>query len=90
MLGNPPWDVQQFSDDEFFSVHDPRIAALSGAKRKEAISRSGPTARQSGQYENARNLSDKRNGFCRHSARYSLSTKGKLNSYALFTETALK
>jgi len=37
VLGNPPWEVIQMSEKEFFAIHAPDIATLSGAKRKKAI-----------------------------------------------------
>ena len=34
VLANPPWDVQQFTEKEYFAAREPRIAELSGASRK--------------------------------------------------------
>src|SRR5207302_1268351 len=90
MLGNPPWEVQQFSDDEFFSICAPQIAEKSGADRKRAISELETTSLPLWQlYQQNRNLTDNLNGFCRHSKRYSLSIIGKLNTFALFIESIL-
>jgi hypothetical protein len=37
VLGNPPWEVSQFSETEFFQINAPQIADLAGEKRKNAI-----------------------------------------------------
>ena len=88
MLGNPPWEVSQFSDKEFFAVDAPSISALPGAKRKqaiEAIKTSNPVLWKSYQY--AKQAIEKQNNFVRGSRRFELSAHGKLNTYALFSET---
>ena len=38
VLGNPPWEVMQLSEKEYFAARHPEIAALAGAARKRAIS----------------------------------------------------
>ncbi|MCT9008288.1 Eco57I restriction-modification methylase domain-containing protein [Streptomyces rhizosphaerihabitans] len=37
VLGNPPWDKVDFKDQEYFSVVEPSIAAISGTARRKAI-----------------------------------------------------
>ena len=37
VVGNPPWDKVEFEDVKYFSVVDPSIAELSGAKRRSEI-----------------------------------------------------
>jgi hypothetical protein len=47
VLGNPPWEVMQLSEEEYFAQRLPEVAALAGAARKRAISaleRDNPTA----------------------------------------------
>jgi hypothetical protein len=39
VLGNPPWEVSQLNEVEFFSAFRPEIANLSGTARKQAIAR---------------------------------------------------
>lgn len=47
VLDNPPWEIQQFSESEFFSSRRPEISDLKGRMRKEAIKRLGyATVRQ--------------------------------------------
>ena len=37
VLGNPPWEVMQLSEEEYFAQRLPEIAELAGAARKRAI-----------------------------------------------------
>ena len=37
VLGNPPWEVSQMGEEEFFATRAPEVAALQGDKRKRAI-----------------------------------------------------
>ena len=37
VLGNPPWEQLQLNEQEFFASRSPRIAALEGDRRKQAI-----------------------------------------------------
>ena len=87
VLGNPPWDVIQLSEKEFFGARRPEIAALTGAKRKNAIEALGKT--NLAIYEDF--MSNKRyheamNEFVRESGRFDLTARGKLNTYNLFAE----
>lgn len=91
VLGNPPWEVSQLSEKEYFSLHAPSIANLSGAKRKKSISQlkeSDPVLWR--KYQRDRHGYDARNEFCRGSGRFHLTTYGKLNSYSLFAEAFLQ
>ena len=89
VLGNPPWEVSQLSEEEYFAVSAPHIADLAGARRKTAIlelrALNPPLWRQ---YQAARRGYDARNAYCRGGRRTPLTAYGKLNSYALFAETA--
>jgi hypothetical protein len=87
VIGNPPWEVMQLSDKEYFATRRPEIAALSGAARKRAIEQlktDDPAA-------HAEFVADKRrfdaaNEFARASGRFDLTARGKVNTYALFAE----
>jgi hypothetical protein len=37
LLGNPPWEVSQMGEEEYFTARAPSIAALPGERRKRAI-----------------------------------------------------
>ena len=91
MLGNPPWDVFEFSEQAFFSNFRPDIARLPGANRKREISRleSGdPPLWQ--RYEIARRAVEKASNFFRGTKRFELAARGKLNTYALFIECSYR
>jgi hypothetical protein len=87
-LGNPPWDVSQLSEEEFFASRDFEVARLAGAERKAAIKRleqSKPWLWE--EYLDAKRGSGVINGFLRASGRFNRSAKGKINTYAVFAET---
>ncbi|MEO5367804.1 MAG: N-6 DNA methylase [Magnetococcus sp. WYHC-3] len=90
VLGNPPWEVSQLSDVEFFASRSPAIAALAGAKRKKAIAKlesEQPSLWQ--EYQEALRQSETQNNFYRASERFTLTASGKINTYALFAELFL-
>ena len=91
VLGNPPWEMLQLSEEEFFAGRAPAIAELAGAKRKKAIAAlelEEPTlwaefVEEKFRYE-AGNTS------VRENPRFALTAFGKLNTYALFAETGYR
>ncbi|MDT3680545.1 MAG: N-6 DNA methylase [Burkholderiaceae bacterium] len=90
MVGNPPWEQLQLSEEEFFAPRAPSIAALAGEKRKKAIAE----LKTSGswlwtQFQAARRANEAANQFFRFGRRFPLTAFGKLNTYALFAETFL-
>lgn len=90
VLGNPPWEVQQLSEEEFFSSRDSTIAELSGDARKrtiEGLKEDNPNLWL--EFEKALFAYASANSFFRNSERFALTAKGKLNTYPLFSETAL-
>ncbi len=87
VCGNPPWDVMQLGEEEYFAKRLPDIASMAGAARKKAIAE---LAQQRPEIFFAY-LADKRhfeaaNEFARASGRFELTARGKVNSYALFAE----
>ena len=90
VLGNPPWDELQISEEEFFAPRDPHVSALAGAKRKEAIvglETSNPALYR--EFLNALSLRGHVNSYISNSGRFELSAVGKLNLYSLITEAIL-
>jgi len=87
VLGNPPWDVMQLGEEEYFTQRLPEVGKLGGAERKRAIA-----ALESGHPAvYATYLADKRsfevgNKFAKESGRFNLTAHGKINTYALFAE----
>ncbi len=91
VLGNPPWEVSQLNEKEYFATKAPRIANMAGVLRKDAIAQLQNTDPKLWRdYQSTSRGFNARNGFCRGGNRYSLSTYGKLNSYALFAETFMQ
>ncbi len=87
VLGNPPWEVMQLSEKEYFAASHPEIAALAGAARKEAIDQLehiAPAAFRD--FVAAKRLFDAGNQFARGSGRFELTARGKVNTYSLFAE----
>ncbi|WP_445376431.1 Eco57I restriction-modification methylase domain-containing protein [Niveispirillum fermenti] len=87
VLGNPPWEVMQLSDKEYFAAIKPEIADLAGAARKKAIDelqKSDPEAFR--EFAIAKRMFDAGNEFARESGRFDLTAHGKVNTYSLFAE----
>lgn len=87
VLGNPPWDVVQLSEKEYFEVVAPEIAELSGKHRKRAIAAlrdSDPILLS--KFSSDRRSSDASALFARSTGRFPFTSAGKLNTFGLFTE----
>ncbi|HFD14720.1 MAG TPA: SAM-dependent DNA methyltransferase [Rhodospirillales bacterium] len=91
VLGNPPWDVSQLDEKEYFKDKAPHIARLSGAQRKAAIAalETKSPALWAGYHAAVQEL-EATNAFFRSSDRYPLAARGKLNLYALFAELGFR
>lgn len=87
VLGNPPWEVVQLGEEEYFESRAPEISELKGATRKRAIAALeaerpelfAEFARDKRQFEAI-------NDFARASGRFDLTARGKVNTYGLFAE----
>ena len=87
MLGNPPWDVSQMGEEEYFSSKAPWVAELPGARRKAAIqSLAEENPRLYQRYIDDKQSIEGQNQFARHGGRNNLTAVGKLNLYSLFAE----
>ena len=87
VIGNPPWEVMQLSETEYFAARKPEIAALAGAARKQAIEDLQQTDSVAFErYIVAKRQFDASNEFARSSGRFDLTARGKVNTYALFAE----
>ena len=90
VIGNPPWEVMQLEEEEYFGSRLSEISTLKGAARKAAISALS-TVRPDlfAQFAHARRHSEAMGIFVRASGRFPLAGRGKGNTYALFTELFL-
>ncbi len=87
VLGNPPWEVMQLSEEEYFAQRLPEISALAGVVRKRAIAKLAsdhPTI--FADYQEDKRRFEAGNEFFRSSGRFDLTARGKVNTYALFAE----
>jgi hypothetical protein len=88
VLGNPPWDVSQLGEVEYFATRAPNIARLVGDARKQAIAELPETdVRLWKEYLTDKRRFDASNTYFRESNRYPLTAVGKINTYPLFAET---
>ncbi|WNE99722.1 N-6 DNA methylase [Streptomyces luomodiensis] len=91
VVGNPPWERVKLQEQEFFAQRDPRIAeAKNAAARKRLIAelrddRDG--ARLYAEFGAAKRRAEGESHFLRTSARFPLTGRGDINTYAVFTET---
>ncbi|MGK3119294.1 N-6 DNA methylase [Pseudomonas corrugata] len=88
VLGNPPWEVSQMGEEEFFATRAPHIAQLAGEKRKRAIAAlrvDDPRLWNKYLVESQRIAAS--NNFYREFGRFPMTAVGKLNTYPLFAET---
>ena len=97
VLGNPPWEVMQLSEEEFFATLDKNIAeAANAAERRLRINRLKEAPKGSPQcalyeaFEAAKRASEAGGLFVRESGRFPLTAEGKINTYALFAENGLR
>jgi hypothetical protein len=90
VLGNPPWEVVQLSEKEYFESRAPEIAELKGAARKRAIAElEAQHPELFAEFEHDKRVFDAMNEFARGSGRFVLTARGKVNTYGLFAELFL-
>ena len=88
VLANPPWDPIQPEEVTFFGDHDSKIAALAGATRKTAIEQLIYTdPHLFSMWESQKRSKAGISKFARTSCRFRLTAVGKINTYAVFSET---
>lgn len=88
MLSNPPWEMIQLEEQEFFASRDLQIAqAPNGAARKLLIQKlSDAKPELWHEYQQAMHDTDSFRKFLRASNFYPLTAAGRNNSYSLFAE----
>jgi len=88
ILGNPPWDMQEVKDNEFFALSYPEILAVKSAKDKSKILKkikdNNPLLWL--QYEEYVRITYGQKHFMLDSGRYPLSAVGRLNLYRVILE----
>jgi len=88
ILGNPPWDVRESDEDEFFAEKCPEIAHQQGNKRKMAIQ---ALAKENsflyGSWIQQKRAFESEIKFLRQSKKYPYLS-GKVNLYGVFSQLA--
>ncbi|GAA4936980.1 N-6 DNA methylase [Streptomonospora halophila] len=92
VLGNPPWDQIELKEQEFFTSRDPEIASAAGAKRKKLIEELSEHPEKQDIHESY--LDEKRRvdgvrHFAANSQRYENTGRGRINTYAVFSESGV-
>ena len=90
VLGNPPWEVVQLAEKEYFESRVPEIAEMKGAARKKAIKAlESDRPEVFAEFARDKRMFDAINEFARASGRFDLTARGKVNTYGLFAELFL-
>ncbi|WBU43003.1 MULTISPECIES: Eco57I restriction-modification methylase domain-containing protein [Marinobacter] len=87
ILGNPPWDVCQFKDDDFFSRYTPQYFGLDSDQREAAVEdirKDNPNLYDI--YFEMMDHSARKNFFYKNSGNFPLASSGRMNLYTLFSE----
>ncbi len=90
VLGNPPWEKQVFSDEEFFKASDPAIAAAPNQVARKTLIAQLVVNRPElyHQYVRAQEQVEGMNNFTKYGGRFPLTSVGQQNTFALFAEMA--
>ncbi|MBA2848699.1 N-6 DNA methylase [Thermosulfuriphilus ammonigenes] len=92
VLGNPPWEMMQLEEVQFFATRAPEIAQTrNSAERKKLINKlkeTNPALYE--EYLKAKHYQAAINHYIRKSGRFPLTAYGKLNTYSVFAELALR
>jgi hypothetical protein len=94
VIGNPPWEKVELREQEFFAQRDPWIAeAPTADERKKRITQlltSGNPADEKlhAEFKNELRKSSGWTHLLKETGRYPLTGRGRLNTYAVFAETA--
>ncbi len=90
VIGNPPWERMKLQEREFFDASAPEIAsAVSAATRRKRIAELQETNPElHARYAAAKEAAEGALAHVRASARFPLTAKGDINTYALFAELA--
>jgi hypothetical protein len=88
VLCNPPWEMLQLQELEFFAARDKRIAHAENASVRDSMIRNLPKTNPGlwAEYQDAMHDMDALRKFLRSSSRYPLTSAGRNNSYSIFAE----
>lgn len=93
ILGNPPWEHVELKEKEFFASLRPEIAEAPGDTRKQLIAALEVGCEADREvftlYQNAKRAIDAERFLLRASELYPLCGRGRVNTYAVFSELIL-
>lgn len=92
VLGNPPWELLQIAEKEFFASRSAAIANAANKAAREKLIQELPqkNIELAQAFEDTKHNADAQNKFIRVSGRFPLTAVGKINTYAVFAETTRK
>jgi hypothetical protein len=88
VLGNPPWEMIQLDPREFFASRVSEIAEATNTAKRDILIKQlklqKPQLYEA--FEDAKQYIDAQNKFIQSSGRFELTAKGRINTYAIFSE----
>jgi hypothetical protein len=90
LLSNPPWERVKLQEQEFFAVHDRRIANAPNKAARAKLIRELPETNPvlDALYREALRSAGAGSAFLRHGGGFPLAGRGDINTYAVFAELA--
>jgi hypothetical protein len=90
VLGNPPWEILELEEQEFFTSLDPEIAKAPNKAARSALIRQLPETKPAlwHCYREALHTANALIKYLRESDRFPLTARGRTNTYSVFAELA--
>jgi len=90
ILGNPPWEILELEEQEFFASLDAEIAKAPNKAARSALIRKLPETNLElwREYIEALHSADALNKYLRQCDRFPLTARGRTNTYSVFAEFA--
>jgi len=90
VLGNPPWERIKLQEKEFFASRDREIATAQNKAARERLLKTLPQRKPdlAAAWASAKHDAEAQGLFIRESSRFLLTSKGDINTYAVFAEVA--
>jgi hypothetical protein len=90
VLGNPPWEILELEEQEFFASLDAEIAKAPNKAARSTLIRKLPETNLAlwREYKEALHTADALNKYLRQCDRFPLTARGRTNTYSVFAELA--
>ncbi|MBC7252701.1 MAG: N-6 DNA methylase [Actinobacteria bacterium] len=88
VLCNPPWELIQLQEKEFFAHRDPHIASAPNSNARKKMIKELQIRKPAlwREYLDSLHLADATRKFLRKSGRFRLTSSGRINHYSVFSE----